>query len=167
MVPTQRIRPVHPRRRTAVVRRELHAADRPFDLLGGGQSAVQADFPDPFAHHLVDAYLAGGIVSVCLCGDHHADIERLQDVDEVWVFCFRTVKAKQWRIMGRFSKRDCFIGLTIHQRSEIGTRKKYTQAAKDFIALWNAVFMSAQPLRGTHWSDYLTGPVQDLDDPLT
>ena len=141
-------------------------SDRPFDLLAGGQTAIQNDFPDPQAHALVDSYLAGEIVSVCLCGQHSAQIERLEDVDEVWVFCFRAMKSQQWRIMGRFSKRDCFVGLSIYNRNEINTRRKYTQAANDFISIWNREFKNASPLRGTHWSDYLTGPVQDLDAPL-
>jgi hypothetical protein len=157
---------VQPRRRSAIARRQLHVTDRPYKLLAGGQEAVQADFPDPHAHHLVDAFLAGEMLSVCLCGDHVADIKRLQNVDEVWVFCFRAIKMKQWRIMGRFSKRDCFVGLVIHERSEIGTRKKYTKAAEDFIEMWSLKFGDAGPLRGSHWTDYLTGPMQELDAPL-
>jgi hypothetical protein len=162
-----RLRAVSPRRSVNVARRGLYVADRPFDLLAGGAEAVEADFPDPHAHHLVDAFITGQIVSVCLCGEHNADLKRLQDVDEVWVLCFRKVRMNQWRVLGRFSRQDCFVGLTIHRRDEIGTRKKYTKAASDFISFWNIALRGAQPLRGSHWVDYLTGPVQDLDASLT
>lgn len=163
----QRLRPVHPRRASRVVRRDLHVTDDIFDLLAGGSAAATADFPDAHAHSLIDSFLLGEYVSVCLCGDHEADLKRLRAVDEVWVLCFRRVQLNQWRVIGRFSKPNTFVGLSIHRRGEINTWKKYNSAAQAFISKWNSTLHGRAPLRGNHWTDYLTGPVQDRDDPFS
>jgi hypothetical protein len=146
--------------------REIYAADEPFELLGGGNAAISADFPDVHAHAHIDAFLAGQIVSCCLCGDHSATLKRLQDVDEVWVFCFRKVMKSEWRMMGRFSKPNVFIALRMYERRDLSPRRKYTEAANDFIDLWDKTFYGSPPRRGNRSSDYLTGPVNDLDNQI-
>jgi hypothetical protein len=146
----------------------LYASDVPYDLLKGGVAAIRADFPDSHAHHIVDAFLGGQIVSVCTCGDHNRPIlKRLKNVDEVWVFCFRKVMNMEWRMMGRFAKPDVFVALTLHNRNDISTFKKYTKAAEDFIEEWDRTFHNAQPFRGVAARDYITGLIEDLDDPFS
>jgi len=144
----------------------MHVSDEVYDLLAGGATAAKAGFPDAEAHALVDAYLTGMSVKVCMCGDHSAELKRMQEVDEVWLFCFRNVGNNQWRLMGRFSTVDCFVGLRAYRRGDLSGRRKYTAAGKDFIKEWDRVFCGASPIKRSHWNDYLTGPVQDVDDEL-
>lgn len=141
------------------------------NLLKGGGPAATANFPDHRAHALIDSFIGGEFLSVSLLGDpskKSPEFERMSNVDEVWLVCFRKVSDNQWRIMGRFSKFDTFIGLAIHKRCDLAGktkgRKNYELKAEEFIEQWNDCFGRADPHRGSHWTDYLSGPVKDVDD---
>jgi hypothetical protein len=145
----------------------MYASDEVRRLLNGGDAAVAADFPDVHADVLITTFLAGQYLTVSLLGnsDQGPDLERLRDVDEVWVFCFRKIRDNQWRIMGRFSRLNTFVGLTIHHRKrDLSGHRNYEIKAEAFIQQWNRCFDNAEPLRGTQWTDYLSGPVRDVDD---
>lgn len=150
---------IAPRRKGEHVR-ELYASEEVRTLLSGGEKADLAEFPDAVAHALIDTYITGGWIQTSLRGKGSVDIERMHSVDEVWLFCFRKASANQWRIMGRFSKVNTFIGLKIHKRSDL-RGKAYERKAHEFIDIWNQCFSGANPLRGNHWSDYLSPPVRD------
>jgi hypothetical protein len=169
--PTIGIHRVRPRRQLQAEPRSIYVPEDIGALLNGGQPAVAADFPDSRAHALIDSFLAGEFLSVSLSGDpskKSPELERMSNVDEVWLICFRKASHNQWRIMGRFSKFNTFIGLTMHKRCDLAGkskgRKNYELKAEDFIERWKDCFRGAEPLRGAHWTDYLSAPVKDVDD---
>jgi len=162
---------VRPRRQLKVEPRSIYVSEDVNALLHGGARAATANFPDHRAHALIDSFIAGEFLSVSLLGDpskKSPELERMSNVDEVWLICFRKASDNQWRIMGRFSKFNTFIGLAIHKRSDLGGRtkgrKNYELKAEEFIEQWNDRFRRAEPHRGVHWTDYLSGPVKDVDE---
>jgi hypothetical protein len=94
----------------------------------------------------------------------HPDLERLDDVDEVWAMCFRD-PGPGWRMLGRFVEKDTFIGLTIHDRHAL-TKGAYKVAAEAVIPIWEDLFRADQLLRGDTIYDYLSGPIRDANESL-
>ncbi len=126
--------------------------------------AIKEDFPDAHADALMSAFQAGYSVSVSLFGDprqQRPDLERMHGVDEVWLLCFRKMRQNQWRLMGRFTKIDTFVGLHLYRRSELAG-KNYERSAFSFQACWDRS-IGSRFLRGSHWTDYLTGSIRDVD----
>ncbi len=120
------------------------------------------------ADFLIAAFCLGWNVKISLVGDpdrdnpRHPDLERLTDVDEVWAFCFRRVKGNQWRLLGRFVAKDHFVGLGFYRRTEL--EGQYAAKAFEAAVRWPDYLGRREPIRGEHWSDYLTGNVQDVYD---
>jgi hypothetical protein len=130
-------------------------------------TTVREDFPNPLGEALITSYLAGGYVSVSLNGDpdrRKPDLERMYNVDEVWLMCFRRQKHNQWRLMGRFAKVDTFVGLSLWRRREL-VGVNYERKAFEFQVLWDHIFDGEPYIRGgKHWREYLTGTVKDVDE---
>ena len=162
MFPASRIVPVRPRSGKPCVR-EIFVSDQVAELLSDNAAARKADFPDAVARALIDSFLLGRLIKVSLKGNGTVDLERMRNVDEVWVLCFRRVSDNQWRIMGRFSSFNKFVGLTAHKRSDL-KGKSYDEKGRECVGEWLRCFKRLQPLRGNHWSDYLSAPVQNADD---
>jgi len=94
---------------------------------------------EPRFHALLQRYIGGYYVSGALNGDPkklHPDFERLVNVPEVWVMCFRSPKSNQWRLMGRFTAHNEFLGLGLYQRSYLDGDHKYQSVVKAFLAHW-------------------------------
>jgi hypothetical protein len=145
--------------------RDFFGTEEVCSLIEGGDAAKAEGFPDAHARAVVTSFISGGWITLSLKGNsaHKVELERMHTVDEVWLFCFRKVQHNQWRIMGRFSRHNAFVGLTIHKRSAL-TGKAYEQRANDFIDLWGRTFYGSPPLRGCHWSDYVSPPARDQDE---
>lgn len=129
--------------------------------------AMKEDFPNAHADALMSAFQGGFSVTVSLLGDPNGrrpDIERMRDVEEVWLFCFRRMKLNQWRLMGRFIKSDTFIRLHLYRRSDLAG-KAYERRAFEFQTCWDRSFGNRFIRGGTHWTDYLTGTIKDVDEP--
>lgn len=128
--------------------------------------AIPNEFPSVNLEKLTNLFCAGQYVSVSLKGDpdkRRPDFERLHSVQEVWAMCFRSVKANQWRLLGRFSQKNTFVGLGLYRRPEL-TGSQYTARANDVISEWQNLFGKAVPLMGQHKFDYLSGVVRDVDN---
>lgn len=114
---------------------------------------------------VLQRHLSGMYVTGSMRGDHDnrkPDFERLEDVDEVWVMCFRQPKFDQWRLMGRFAAFNAFVGLAFFRRAYLDGQKKYHNFAEQFDARWPNTGTQAIPIhRGTTIDDYLSQPVRD------
>jgi hypothetical protein len=146
----------------AANRRELYVTPTIADLLNGGTPSL--GFPHVGADQLVARYIAGFLVTVavpykpkCL-----ADLERLDDVDEVWALCFRRPRPG-WRLLGRFLWREKFIGLRLYDRHEL-PGKVYGESAEAVTKDWEAMFENEEPLRGSVASDYLDPVIVDVNE---
>jgi len=127
------------------------------------------DFADPRFAGLLQRYIAGTYVSGTLHGDpkkYRPDFERLLNIDEVWVMCFRSPKINQWRLMGRFTQKDEFISLGFYQRGYLDGEKKYHSVAQTFLTRWQSLCGGASFLRGSKIQDYISMPVSDPYVPI-
>lgn len=112
-------------------------------------------------------YCAGWAVTVSLIGDPEGKrprIERLKDLDEVWVFCARKPRGDQVRMFGRFLDAGKFVALALHDRGFLGRASHYNTVAATIPKVWNNLFSSVQPLRASAASEYLRGNVRDVDE---
>lgn len=92
--------------------------------------------------------------------DKGIEFEQLQDVDEVWAFCYRKPGAG-WRVLGRFLEKDVFVIFGIYDKHLIGVN--YQVPAEETIARWNAAFGNQAPITGANLETYLSGEHYDLD----
>jgi hypothetical protein len=153
---------VHPLRPKAGPVRRLIVKPDIDPLLQGAD--VKSGFPHYQADHVVGKYVAGQLVTVSLIGNSKAepDMERLEDLDEVWALCFRLPRPG-WRLIGRFLQRDLFISLRAYDRHFLGKREKYHKHAAEIIDDWKTILGDLEPLRGTSVNDYLSGVWRDVD----
>ncbi|HVY20458.1 MAG TPA: hypothetical protein VHA70_10320 [Bauldia sp.] len=122
-------------------------------------------FPDVQGAVFVTNFVGGGLVSASLRGDpnkNRPDMERLVDLDEVWVACFRRPRDNQWRLMGRFVRQNVFIGLSLYRRREL-VDGAYAKKAAEFITRWNSLLAAASVVRSDFVADYLSKPTMDVD----
>jgi hypothetical protein len=150
------VRPKADQVRRLIVRPEM-------DLLLKG-AKPETGFPHYKADFLFGTYAAGYLVTVSLIGNSKAkpDLERLEDLDEVWALCFRKPRPG-WRFLGRFAQRNQFIGLRAYDRHALGPKRSYHKKAEQIIDDWKAVLGDLEPLRGKSVSDYLSGVWRDVD----
>jgi len=148
-------------RRVAEPVRRLYVTREISGLLDGSDLSVP--FPRPIADVLVGRFLAGYLISVALSYDRNRppDLERLEGLDEVWALCIRPPRPG-WRLFGRFIARDTFIGLTVHNRCDLGSRNRYSERAIEAIDRWEEILPMTAPHAGTSVSDYVTGVVRDV-----
>jgi hypothetical protein len=130
------------------------------DLLNGKR--VGTGFPEVAADVIVGRFVAGYLVDISRKSAKNVDLEQLEGIDDVWVLCFRRPRPG-WRILGRFLERDVFVGLHAYDRHELGSKAKYTNAAKAIIEAWKAAFGAIEPLRSPNLDSYLSGVYRDVD----
>lgn len=124
---------------------------------------IDTGFPDYRANIQTTGFTAGFHIRVSLRGDpggRKPFLERLTDLDEAWVMCFRQ-PAPGWRLFGRFTGKNVFVATSLNDRHECGSRKKYSCLAQKMISGWE---QKLPILRGERWQDYLEGTVQDVDE---
>lgn len=88
---------------------------------------------------VLQRYISGSYITASMKGDprrRHPDLERLLNVNEVWVMCIRQPKIEQWRLMGRFADFNAFVGLALFRRQFLDGEKTYTAQAEKFAAGW-------------------------------
>jgi hypothetical protein len=128
-----------------------------------GQTLFGA-FPSLAAEKLIGRFSAGYLVTVSRKVTRlKPDIERIIGFDEVWALCARTPRPG-WRILGRFYERDLFVALRAWEKNNLMT--KYPQAAREVIDDWQRLFGPKAPHRGGSVSDYLSGVIRDVDEPI-
>jgi hypothetical protein len=121
-----------------------------------------------FPHYLADAvigrYVTGYLVTVSLKGNPtpKPDLERLEDLDEVWALCFRK-PAPGWRILGRFAQRDVFIGFRAYDRHALGRKSNYTEKAQEIPNAWSDLLGPTPILHAETVGAYLSGVYRDVD----
>ena len=123
------------------------------------------DFPRTKFLALIQKFIGHLYVSASLIGDpktRKPDFEKLEDVDEVWVMCFRDPKMSQWRLMGRFVERDYFVGLCLFCRTYLGNRRHYNSVAEQFAQDWVVKTGNMKFLRGTSVNEYFSKPCGDV-----
>jgi hypothetical protein len=148
-------------------RRFIFLAEPICAVLRDRPTTIKVDFPNPKAEVLITAYIAGNYITVSMLGDPSGagpDLERMHTVDEVWLFCFRSVKNNQWRIMGRFVAPNTFVGLRLYRRSELDG-DNYERCAFEFQVCWQSCFGARPFIRSSLWTDYLSGYVKNVDQP--
>jgi hypothetical protein len=133
------------------------------DLLSGKD--ISSGFPDYAADTIVGRYTAGHLVTVSLLGDpdkRKPDLERLENVHEVWALCFRKPRPG-WRILGRFVQRDMFVGLRAYDRHVLGKKSNYAKNAKAIPNDWTNLLGDAPVLFAATAGEYLSGVHRDVD----
>ena len=155
--------PVPDRTRAADPRRILECPREVVEVLFG-RSAVEG-FPQPRFLALVQRFVGHLYVSASLNGDpkrRKPDFERLSDVEEVWVMCFREPKMSQWRLMGRFIQYDRFVGIELYNRAFLDGKQQYQEIASGFPDRWNVFTDGMPPLVRTSVYDYISRPSRDV-----
>jgi hypothetical protein len=148
-----------PRPRGFDQRRELWVPEEIDAVLAG--DARPLGFTDTKFASCRQLYIAGMFVSGSVNGDphkRHPNFERLENVDEVWVMCFRAPHDNQWRLMGRFVEPNKFVGLALFSRRFLNGRIHYEKQATEFASRWPT---SEKYFVGTKIEDYISQPVRD------
>jgi hypothetical protein len=149
-----------PRPQGFIPKRELWVPEEINEVLAGEARAL--GFPDPSPSAGVrQLYIAGYLVSGTLFGDPASKaphFERLLRVNEVWVMCMRAPRDNQWRLMGRFTAQNVFVGLRLFSRAFLNGDAHYHQQAQDFEQNWPA---TETFIAGTKIEDYISQPVSD------
>jgi hypothetical protein len=128
-----------------------------------GRKAFGA-FPDVEAEKRIGIYCAGQLVRISQKkNDRKPDIERLVGFDEVWCFCFRR-PAPGWRMLGRFLGKDKLV--LLHAWDKRRLVQNYDAAAAQVVDDWKTLFGTEKAHEGDWFSDYLSGVVVDVDQPL-
>lgn len=142
------LRSTHPKARALVV------IPRIGELLDGED--ISLGFPNVAADVIVGRYLAGHLVTVSRKSAADVDLEKLENVDEMWALCFRRPRPG-WRLFGRFLEKDLFVGLRLYDRNTLGNIPTYTKYAEETINDWKDKFGPIEPLRSNDLADYLSG----------
>jgi hypothetical protein len=125
---------------------------------------LYAAFPSLAAEKLIGRFCAGYLVTVSRrVTKLMPDVERIEGFDEVWALCARTPKPG-WRILGRFYEKDVFVALRPWEKSKLFA--KYAEAAREVIEDWQRLFGPKAAHGGITISDYLSGVVRDVDEPI-
>jgi hypothetical protein len=116
----------------------------------------------PKIRSVLQRFISGMYVTGSMQGgprDLRPDFERLTNVNEVWVMCFRQPKFDQWRLMGRFARFNAFVGLALFRRAFLNGDQKYQTIAADFVARWPTADIPVHT--GNTIESYLSIPVRD------
>jgi hypothetical protein len=126
------------------------------------KETLQTIVDRPKMKSTLQRFIGGLYVAGSMHGDRRSlrpDFERLENLDEVWVMCFRQPKFEQWRLMGRFAGFNAFVGLALFRREYLDGDQRYQSIATDFANRWP---ISAIPIhRGNVIGDYISMPVRD------
>jgi hypothetical protein len=148
------LRPVAEPRRSLLLKPEIN------DVLDG--TDVRTGFPHIEADKVVGRFITGHLLCVTRKSAKDADLEQLEDVDDVWALCFRKPRPG-YRLLGRFLARDMFVGFRLYDRHTLDGKKVYSARAAEIIDSWKRDFGSLNPLRSKDLSAYLGGVVRDVD----
>ncbi len=163
-----------PLRDGAVESRQVFVTTKISEALDGKDGNV-AGFPWTQADVLIGKFCAGQLVKVALTSKKDGkfikrgrygwpEIERMDGVDEVWILCIRKPQPG-WRILGRFLRKNCFIGLELHDAHDLHKPDDaYNNAAQKVIEVWNVVFGQQEPHRGKQIDDYMSGVWIDVNE---
>lgn len=146
-------------------RRRLFVTKEISDLLDG--HAKPFGFGPNAATTLVEKYLAGRpfrvgqkILPAKTKKSERPEIEKLENLDEVWAFCVRR-PGNGWRLFGRFIDPDVCVLLRAHSRDDLG--RNYQQIAARTIDDWHRILPNIEPLRARSLETYLSGAYDDED----
>ena len=121
-------------------------------------------FPSVATEKLIGRFSAGYLVTVSRrVTKRKPDIERIEGFEEVWALCARQPKPG-WRILGRFYEKDVFVALRPWEKNKLFAR--YQEAAREVIEDWQHLFGPKAAHGGNTISDYLSGVVRDVDEPI-
>lgn len=142
------------------LKRKVFVASNVADLLEkGGANPVMFNWVE--ANRILSEFVLGRAVSVSFCSNR-AELERLEEIEEVWVCCVRIPKPG-WRLFGRFIARDCLVLMLAHDRHDLPW-PKYQAAAENTIAEWNRVLPDVSPYSASKLSGYISGVVINADE---
>ena len=111
---------------------------------------------------VVGRFVAGHLLCVTRKSAKDADLEQLEEVDDVWALCFRKPRPG-YRLLGRFLERDMFVGFRLYDRRTLDGKKVYSTRAVEIIDSWKRDFGSLNPMSSKNLSAYLSGVVRDVD----
>jgi hypothetical protein len=118
----------------------------------------------PKIRSVLQRFISGMYVTGSLIGDPkslHPDFERLENLPEVWVMCFRAPKSEQWRLMGRFVEFNQFVGLGLFRRQFLDGTKHYHRQAQNFVTHWAQTSGRVPVHVGRTIEEYMSQPVKD------
>ena len=148
------LRPITKPVRTILVRPDIE------ETLNGRGPAI--GFPHLMADRVVSVFIAGYLITVSRKSAKNVDLEKLENLDEVWALCFRQPRPG-WRLLGRLLEQDVFVGLQLYERHYLRDRQNYSRLAAQIPQIWSVEFGTIGPLRATDLSAYLTGVYRDVD----
>lgn len=116
----------------------------------------------PKIRGVLQRYISGMYITASLQGDPddlRPDFERLTNVNEVWVMCFRQPRFEQWRLMGRFTAFNAFVGLAFFRREYLNGDQTYQGHADKFASSWPTAEIPVHV--GMSVEAYMSQPVRD------
>ena len=145
--------------------RHLYVTPAIANLIDGADPML--GFPSAEATVITDRYLAGWLMVTSLTARTdppraRPDLERLENVDEAWVMCFRKPRPG-WRLFGRFAEPSKFVALHAHDRDALAGGA-YEAKAEEMISTWKAMFEEEEPHRGASVEDYVGGVWRDVSE---
>lgn len=140
--------------RKLLVTQELHSLLRTPD--------TKLMFPSYQAEVILSRFCAGYYLGGSLKSAKDCDIERLENIGEVWAICLRKPRPG-WRLFGRFAQRDVFVATAAYDRHELAGAN-YAAKALDAIFTLNKEFPQVPEHIGGMLSDYMSGPIYDMDE---
>jgi hypothetical protein len=126
-------------------------------------SDVRLGFPARLADRVIGVFVAGQYLTLSQKSAPDVDMEKLENVDEIWALCFRA-PPPGWRLLGRFVEATVFVGLKLYDRHELADIKTYTEKANTVITEWNAM-LGILPFRASSLGEYVRGVFRDVDQP--
>ena len=153
---------VRPKRRRLMVTPEIK------EIFDG--TKVVPDYPVSAADRRIGAFVAGHLIAASRVKakrrkrDGNIDVEQIVNVDEVWAFCWRLPRPGH-RFLGRFLEQDTLVLLRHANKFQLVNR--YEDEGNLVISDWQTKLTDQQPLRSANLSDYLSGPVYDVDAKTT
>lgn len=122
---------------------------------------TSAMFPSIEAEKVLTAFYAGYALNGSLRSAKGCEIERLENVGEIWALCFRK-PPPGWRLFGKFIERDVFVASAVYDRHQLAG-SNYSRLANAAISDLNSRFPQLATHSGVTLGDYMTGPIMDLD----
>jgi hypothetical protein len=130
---------------------------------------TNSEFPARAAAAVLGDFMRGQSLSVSqkrrprwrLRKAEQPQLERLEDVDEVWAICLRKPGAG-WRLVGRFLECDALVVFRVADKRDIGI--DYGPISSDIQKDWEKYFGTQQPCTGGWIHGYVSGVHYDVDE---
>jgi len=120
------------------------------------------EFPHRAADRLIGIYVAGQYLRLSQRSAADVEMEKLENVNEVWALCFRQ-PVPGFRLLGRFIEATVFVGFRLYDRHTLEGVPTYTALANEVINDWTNVFGKIDPFRATGLESYVGGVCRDVD----